>query len=475
MAPERERSPRRRYRFDRFTLSPTRRQLTCGGLVVPLIPRYFDLLLLLVERRDEALHRHVILDAVWSDVVVSDGALSQAVRSLRRALGDDPRAPHFIRTVSRHGYQFVHPQVVEEDDEAPPLPAGKVERALPDPRPATAALLEEEWERLLQQLVAPPISPNGFEGDPRREAAEALHAMGTTEALSRLGRRPGWERAQALLRDARWDVAGAGEVPILGLPGAARVTLHLVRLRLRRAVREVGERWAAAACGGAVAGALGGLLGGLTLWLGPGSLAGPSVSAVLALLGAAVGGLGGAGVGAGLAAAEAVFRSARSLALVLLGGLAGGAVGSAAHVVVGVLLESLFGHSPSPLAGGVEGLAIGAGVGLGYAVGTRLDGGGMAAPLGGRRLVVALLSGLGCGGAAAALALGGLHTGALSLDVLARSFPGSRVGLEPLARLLGEAAPGLLTATFIAAGEGLLLGGGVALGLTRRPRHMSTE
>ncbi|PYQ18150.1 MAG: CadC family transcriptional regulator, partial [Acidobacteria bacterium] len=55
------------------------------------------------------MHRREILDAVWSDVVVSDGALSQAVRTLRRALGDDPREPVFIRTVSRHGYRFVFP------------------------------------------------------------------------------------------------------------------------------------------------------------------------------------------------------------------------------------------------------------------------------------------------------------------------------------------------------------------------------
>ena len=51
---------------------------------------------------------------MWSDVIVSDGALSQAVRTLRRALDDNPREPRFIRTVSRHGYQFVWPDVVEE-------------------------------------------------------------------------------------------------------------------------------------------------------------------------------------------------------------------------------------------------------------------------------------------------------------------------------------------------------------------------
>ena len=100
--------PRRpRFRFAGFVVSPSLRLLLKNDQPVPLIPRYFDLLLLLLERRNEALHRHDLLDAVWSDVVVSDGALSQAVRVLRRALDDDPRNPAFIRTVSRHGYRFI--------------------------------------------------------------------------------------------------------------------------------------------------------------------------------------------------------------------------------------------------------------------------------------------------------------------------------------------------------------------------------
>src|SRR5262245_2666768 len=97
---------RRRYLFGEFVLSPQQRVLLRRGAPVPLIPKYFDLLVLLVERRREAVAKQAIFDEVWSDVVVSDGALSQAVRTLRRALGDDSREPRFIRTVSRHGYQF---------------------------------------------------------------------------------------------------------------------------------------------------------------------------------------------------------------------------------------------------------------------------------------------------------------------------------------------------------------------------------
>ena len=118
-----------RYRFDDFLLSPRRRMLVRNGREQPLIPRYFDLLVFLIEHRDEAVHRRDIFDRVWSDVIVSDSALSQAIRTIRRVLGDDSRAPRYVRTVSRHGYRFVFADVVEEED-------GELETQAPEPEPA---------------------------------------------------------------------------------------------------------------------------------------------------------------------------------------------------------------------------------------------------------------------------------------------------------------------------------------------------
>ena len=105
-----------RYRFGDFVLSARTRTLSRGGVELPLISRYFDLLVLLVVRRGTAVTRQDIFDIVWSDVIVSDGALSQAIRTLRRTLGDGSREPIYIRTVARHGYRFVYGNVVEEDD-----------------------------------------------------------------------------------------------------------------------------------------------------------------------------------------------------------------------------------------------------------------------------------------------------------------------------------------------------------------------
>ena len=451
-----------RYRFSGHILSPARRTLVRDGRELPLIPRYFDLLVLLVERRNEAVSRNEILDAVWSDVIVTDGALSQAVRILRRTLGDDPREPTFIRTVSRHGYRFVCDDVVEEPDEGTLEP---VRAATAEPAGANTAL-DQALEALFDD------GGDDVEGVDirRRQAAEALHQLGTAEALERLDLREGHAIARAYLRETRWDVPGAGPVPLLGHPGWLTAARILFLLRLRRMAQLAERRWMAAAAGGAATGALAGFLGGLVLRFGPGSTAGDSVLAMLPILGTAVGGVAAAGVGAGLAAAEAAFRAQRQLALAAAGALSGLVVGATAHLLGRLVLEGLFGRDLSPPVGAMEGLVLGGAVGLGYGLATPTAEGGMATPHGLARIRVALLTGLACALAAGMLGWSGRFLGAMSLDFMAQSFPGSQVGLAPLARLLGEQEPGVVTRAAISTFEGLMFGTGLAAGLTRRPR-----
>ena len=473
-----------RYRFSGHVLSPARRTLVRDGRELPLMPRCFDLLVLLIERRNEAVSRRELLDAVWSDVVVTDGALSQAVRILRRTLGDDPREPTFIRTVQRHGYRFVCTDVIEEADEGPPEPvrAAAMELtsnvrepvpAAPPPEDARADAAEPAANASLDQALETLLEDDARDAETadvrRRQAAETLHQLGTAQALNRLDRRAGHAVARAYLRDTRWDVPGAGPVPLLGHPGwlAAGKTLFL--LRIRRVARLAGRRWLAAAAGGAAAGAIAGLLGGFVLRFGPGSTAGDGVLAMLPLLGTAVGGLAAAGIGAGLAAAEAAFRARRWLALALAGASSGLAIGATAHFLGRLVLEGLFGRDLSPLTGALEGLVLGGAVGLGYGLATPTAEGGMATPQGLSRVRVALLTGLACALAAGMLGWSGRFLGAMSLDFMAQSFPGSQVGLAPLARLLGEQEPGVVTRVAISVFEGLMFGSGLAAGLTRRP------
>lgn len=451
-----------RYRFNEFILSPQRRVLVRNGRQQPLIPRYFDLLVFLIERRGEAVHRRDIFDRIWSDVVVSDSALSQAIRTIRRVLGDDPREPRFVGTVSRHGYRFVFADVVEEDDDGDWRVA---DETLPD-QAAPSEAATEPYEPLLERVTR--VAANAAEEEEQREAAELLHALGTSEALRRLGTRPRHAFARALLRDTRWDVAEAGAVPILGEPAPVATARELVSLRLRRAAAVAATRWAGASIGGGLAGLAGGATGGLILTAVPNSVASFAVIPVLAVIGACCGAVGGAAVGAGLSVAESIVRSRRAMALICGAGLGGGLAGSAVQWLGRWSLAALVGVNVDT-GGGLEGLAIGGAAGLAYSVATVHSEGGLAAPRGRQRFVVAGIIAAACGLAALALALAGRPLVGGTIHIIAQATVGSEAVLTPLGRLIGEPDFGPVTAALIATSEGTLFGLGLALGLTRRP------
>ena len=66
-----------------------------------------DLLVLLAERAGKVVSREELLSAVWPGVVVGDEVLTQAVIKLRKALGDAPRKPEYIETISKRGYRLI--------------------------------------------------------------------------------------------------------------------------------------------------------------------------------------------------------------------------------------------------------------------------------------------------------------------------------------------------------------------------------
>jgi DNA-binding winged helix-turn-helix (wHTH) protein len=442
-----------RFQFDEFVLAPRQRLLLRNGTPVPLIPKYFDLLVMLVERRQDAVSKDAIFSAVWGDVIVSDGALAQAVRTLRRTLGDNSREPKFIRTVSRHGYQFVYPGVVEEPDDAP-VPAA-----------TQAARLENGFDVLVDRLLL--IAGEHEATGEARDVAERLHALGTGQAVAAVRMRHGHAAALALLRDTRWNIPGSGSVP-LDLPAA----LALIRLRLREAGGTVARRWAGAALAGATAGAFAGALGGFVLFLSPASTASLSASLALAALGTVAGGMGAAGIGAGLAAAEALARSHRSLGLVVCGAAAGLLVAAGADLLLRALVDGLVGHvqwSGNRLA---EGLVIGSTAGLGHALATRQPpGGGLAAPEGRRRVAAAgTVAAVVAAGAVTVASAGGTLVGG-AINEIARSSPDAQLALAPLGRLIGEPDFGRVTRLLLSAFEGAAFGFALAWGLTARPRR----
>ena len=95
--------------FGDFTLDPANRTLLRGGQPVEISARYLDALVLLAREPGELVTKDRFMDEVWRGVPVTDDALTQAIRALRKALGDDAASPRFIETVPKHGYRFVAP------------------------------------------------------------------------------------------------------------------------------------------------------------------------------------------------------------------------------------------------------------------------------------------------------------------------------------------------------------------------------
>jgi len=327
--------------FEQFTLDPDDRQLKRGGDPVELNGRYFDALALLVREQGKLVSKDRFLDEVWRGVPVTDEALTQCVRMLRRQLGDDAARPRFIETVPKHGYRFIAP--VSRTDERS-QPAG---------------------------ILAPS---------------------------------PAWQNTLVL--------AIAGTV------------------------------------GGGLAGFIGGLLYGFigaSQPLQPG-MGAASVLLVLLCVTILVALLGGAGVSFGIALTR------RFGAWVIAGGAAGGLIIGAAFKLLGLDAFSLLvGQSPGEITGAFEGLVIGAGTGAGAWLSRRTSSVRASAWLG-------TLSG-GVAGLVIALFGGRMMLG--SLDSLGRQVPGSRLSLDQISQLFGEASFGPVTRTVTSILEGALFAAGV--------------
>ncbi len=356
------------FRFDRFRLDPADRRLCDGDEPVELNARYLDALALLVREQGRLVSKDRFLEEVWRGVPVTDEALTQCVRTLRRQLGDDASAPRFIETVPKHGYRFIAPVEWVGDGQGS--------------APAASAAPES----------APPASAGA------RSVAAASAAVG--ESRKRIAR--------------------------LGLAGTL---------------------------GGGLAGLVGGLIYGFAAApppLDPG-MGAFSVLLVLVLLTTGLALVGAAGVAFGIAGAALACRRVGPWAV--LGGALGGLTVGALVKLLGLdALSLLFGRAPADITGAFEGALLGAAVGLGAwlaAAGARS-----------RSLRRSIAAAALAGGAAGALipVLGGRLMGG-SLDLLAETFPGSRLRLDRIGAVFAESGFGPTTQIVTGCLEGALFGG----------------
>jgi DNA-binding winged helix-turn-helix (wHTH) protein len=98
------------YYFGPFAIDCKQRRLVRGGVSVPLTPRAFDLLVILLESAGRTVTIDALMRALWPDnEEANDATLRQHVLMVRRALGDRIRDPRYVVTDYGKGYRFVGP------------------------------------------------------------------------------------------------------------------------------------------------------------------------------------------------------------------------------------------------------------------------------------------------------------------------------------------------------------------------------
>jgi eukaryotic-like serine/threonine-protein kinase len=140
-------TPPERYSFGPFELDCRTRELWRGDEALPLTPKAFDVLQVLVRARDRVVEKNELMKLVWRDSFVTEDSVTQNIATLRKALGDLRDRPQYILTVPRYGYRFITPVRVVRDETA-----GAPEAPFAD-RPAAT-----RWTRDRKALLAVTIA-----------------------------------------------------------------------------------------------------------------------------------------------------------------------------------------------------------------------------------------------------------------------------------------------------------------------------
>ena len=96
-----------RLTFDGFVFDSDTREVLRNAAALPISPKAFELLELLIRSRPRAVSKEEIHEQLWPKTFVSDASLSNLVAELRALFDDDARRPRMLRTVQRFGYAFI--------------------------------------------------------------------------------------------------------------------------------------------------------------------------------------------------------------------------------------------------------------------------------------------------------------------------------------------------------------------------------
>src|ERR1035438_10493845 len=103
------------FRFVDIVVHDREFAIVKAGEVLPVEPKAFRVLLVLLRSPQKLVAKEELLNAVWGDAAVTENSLTRSIALLRRLLGDDTHDPRYIETVATVGYRWVCKVEASED------------------------------------------------------------------------------------------------------------------------------------------------------------------------------------------------------------------------------------------------------------------------------------------------------------------------------------------------------------------------
>jgi TolB-like protein/DNA-binding winged helix-turn-helix (wHTH) protein len=136
------------YEFGPFRLEPAEHLLVRDGQVIPLAPKVFDTLLVLVQNSGHLVDKDELLRRVWPDTFVEEGNLTKNIFALRKILEGGRENEKFIETIPKRGYRFVAP-VTELKEPSVVGPKGDLATRVVTGVGEAASDQSVRWQRIL--------------------------------------------------------------------------------------------------------------------------------------------------------------------------------------------------------------------------------------------------------------------------------------------------------------------------------------
>ena len=167
------------YEYGSFRLDPAEHRLTRNGIVVPLAPKAFDLLLFLVKNQGRLLSKEQIMGELWPGSFVEEANLTVSISLLRKVLGEKEGNLRYIETIPKKGYRFIASVREVQGTSAILLEEGSLSESRDEPvwpGPAVDTIPAEANDGGKDRGELPTVSPGRVNSPPRRHRMTILTA-----------------------------------------------------------------------------------------------------------------------------------------------------------------------------------------------------------------------------------------------------------------------------------------------------------